>query len=93
METVKDYLKAFLKESLKFALFAIILFLFFGPLFVYMILYVLHTDPEISSLIAGVMIAVIIYIIDWKRFHFMDRMIDNNLKMWRLILKIKDIKK
>lgn len=93
METVKDYLKAILKESLKFALFAMILFVFLGSLSVYMILYVLHTDPEISSLVAGAIIAVIIFIIDWKKFHFSDRIADNNLKMWRLIFKTRDIKK
>ena len=93
METVKDCLKVMLKELLKFALFATTLFLFLGSLSVYMILYVLHTDPEISSLVAGAIIAVIICIVDWKRFHFSDRIADNNLKMWRLIFKIKDIKK
>lgn len=85
METIKSCLITILKESLKFALFGIVLFLLLGSLSAYMILYVLHTDEEISSAVAGVIIAMIVVFVGWKKFHISDKIADNNRKILNIL--------
>lgn len=85
METIKSCLITILKESLKFALFGIVSFLLLGSLSAYMILYVFHTDVEISSAVAGVIIAIIVAVVGWKKFHISDKIVDNNRKILNIL--------
>ena len=86
MVGIKDYLIDNLKESLKFALFATIIFIFLGFIFTYMILYVFKTNIYISSVITGAIIAIIIFIADRKKIHSYEKILENNRKISNILI-------
>lgn len=67
-----------IKESIKFALLAVVMFFLIGIPLIYIFIEILKINSDISGLIVGVITAIIIVMVDHKKTHYL-RKINNNM--------------
>lgn len=83
--TVKEYLISNLKISLKMAIIGLILFFTEGVGTVYILMEYLRLDTVISGIIGAIIFSITLMFIDHKRFHYHERILENNKKLFRQI--------
>ena len=87
-KSIKDEIMTIVKESMKFALVAITLFLGVGTSLLYLFIKFTDIDVEIAAMLTGVIVAILIVIIDMKKTHTTDKMTECNRRIIRKVLKI-----
>lgn len=80
-DSIKDNLVTSLKETLKFALVALAIMWTLGALMIYLFIFVLNFNPDISALIAALITAILIFIVDEKKLHSYDKVHECNRKI------------
>ena len=81
-ESIKDNIITILKESMKFALIGIVLFLIIGTLLFYIFLDILKIEMEIAAMLIGIITAVLIVIIDDKKIHTVNKVAECNRRIF-----------
>ncbi len=84
--SIKDDIIVIIKESIKFALFAITLFLVVGTSLLYIFIKFTDIDTEIAALLTGVVVAIFIVIIDMKKIHTNEKIIECNRRIVKKVL-------
>ncbi len=87
-KSIKENIVILLKESMKFALMAVILFLVVGMSIAYILLEIVGMDVEVAGILTGIVTAIIIVAIDHKKTHIHDKIVECNRRIARKILKI-----
>lgn len=87
-KSIKENIIIIFKESMKFALMAVILFLVVGMSIAYILLYIVGMDIEVTGILAGMITAILIVIIDYKKLHTTDKIVECNRRIVRKFLKI-----
>ena len=75
MKEIKNYIVTTTKESIKFAMLAMIIFFLIGVPMVYISVNILKMDENISGIIVGIITAIIIVIVDHKKKHSLSKTI------------------
>lgn len=86
--SIKENIIIILKESMKFALVGIILFLVIGMSIAYMLLEIIGMDIGVTGILTGIITAVLIVAVDHKKMHTTDKIAECNRRIFRKILKI-----
>lgn len=87
-KSIKENIIIILKESMKFALMAVILFLVVGMSIAYILLYIVGMDIEVTGILVGMITAILIVIVDHKKLHITDKIVECNRRIVRKFLKI-----
>ena len=87
-KSIKEYITIILKESMKFALIAVILFLVVGTSIAYILLEIIGMDVEVTGILTGIVTAILIVTVDHKKIHAHDKIVECNRRIVRKILKI-----
>lgn len=90
--SIKENVIIVLKESMKFALVSVIVFLVIGMSMAYILLYIVGMDVEMTGILTGIIVAILIATIDLKKMHTTDKMTECNTRIARKILKILKIR-
>jgi hypothetical protein len=77
-----------LKESMKFALVGVILFLVVGTSIAYILLEIVGMGIEATGILACTVTAIFIVVVDDKKMHTTDKIAECNRRIFRKILKI-----
>ena len=88
-KSIKENIIIVLKESMKFALVAVILFLVVGMSMAYILLYIVGMDVEMTGILTGIVVAILIVTVDYKKMHTTDKITECNMRIARKILKIR----
>jgi hypothetical protein len=86
--SVKDDIVAIIKECLKFSLVAIILLFVVGTPLLYLLTKLTQIDVEIAVILTGVVVAILIVIVDQKKLHVNDKVVECNRRLIRKVLKL-----
>lgn len=86
--SIKDDVIVIIKESLKFAFVAITLFFTVGILLLYLFIKFTEIDMEIVAILTGAIVAVLIVVVDMKKTHTSDKMVECNRRIIRKVLRI-----
>ena len=87
-KSIKENIIIILKESMKFALIAVILFLVIGTSIAYILLEIVGMDVEVTGILTGIVVAILIVAVDFKKMHTTDKIAECNRRIVRKILKI-----
>ena len=87
-KSIKENIIIVLKESMKFALIAVILFLVIGTSIAYILLEIIGMDVEVAGILTGIVMAILIVTVDHKKIHAHDKIVECNRRICRKILKI-----
>lgn len=88
-KSIKENIIIVLKESMKFALVAVILFLVIGTSMAYILLEIVGMDVEVTGILTGIVVAILIVTVDYKKMHTTDKIAECNMRIARKILKIR----
>jgi hypothetical protein len=83
---IKDDIIVILKECIKFALLAITLFFVIGVSLLYLFIRFTKIDQGIAAIITGVIVAILIVVVDMKKIHSSDIIIECTTRIARKIL-------
>lgn len=86
--SIKDEIIIIIKESVKFAFVAIIVFFVVGTLLLYLFMKFTSLDMEMVAFLVGVVVAILIVFIDEKKIHTNDTMVKCNKRILRKVLKL-----
>ena len=88
-----DVLKIYFKEVMKFAIFASISLFFIALVMAYIVIYVLKIetkiDIEVTGVVVGIITAVFIFVVDNKKLHSYDKILESNRKILKILFKNK----
>jgi membrane-associated phospholipid phosphatase len=87
-KSIKENLIIIFKESMKFALISLILFLVVGMSIAYILLEIIGMGVGMTGILTGIVVAILIVIIDYKKTHTTDKIAECNRRIIRKILKI-----
>lgn len=87
-KSIKENIIIILKESMKFALIGIALFLVIGTSIAYILLNIVGMDVEMAGILTGIVVAILIVTVDFKKMHTTDKITECNRRIARKILKI-----
>lgn len=87
-KSIKENVIIVLKESMKFALIGVILFLVVGTSVAYILLEIIGMDVEVTGILTGIVTAILIVTVDHKKIHAHDKIVECNRRICRKILKI-----
>lgn len=87
-DSIKENIIIILKESMKFALVGVALFLVIGTSIAYILLEIVGTDIEVAGILAGIVTAVLIVVVDDKKMHTHYKIAECNRRIFKKILKI-----
>ena len=87
-KSIRENIIIILKESMKFALIGVILFLVVGTSIAYILLEIIGMDVEMTGILTGIITAVLIVVIDDKKIHAHYKIVECNRRIFRKILKI-----
>jgi len=87
-KSIKENIIIVLKESMKFALIGVILFLVVGTSIAYILLEIIGMDVEVAGILTGIVTAILIVTVDHKKIHAHDKIVECNRRICRKILKI-----
>ncbi len=87
-KSIKENIIIIFKESMKFALVGVILFLVIGMSIVYILLEIIGMDVEVTGILTGIVVAILIVTVDYKKMHTTDKIAECNRRIIRKILKI-----
>jgi putative flippase GtrA len=86
--SIKENIIIILKECMKFALVGVTLFLVIGTSIAYILLEIIGTDIEVAGILAGIVTAILIVVVDDKKMHTTYKVTECNRRIFRKILKI-----
>jgi hypothetical protein len=86
--SIKDDIIVIIKESLKFALVGIVLWLVIGMSLFYLFIKFTEIDMDIGAMLTGIIIAIVIVIIENKKLHTTSKLAECNRRIIRKVLKI-----
>lgn len=86
--SIKDDVIIIIKESMKFALVGITLLLVVGTSLLYILLKFTEIDMEVAAILTGFVVAILIVIIDTKKIHVNDKIVECNRRIIRKVLKL-----
>lgn len=86
--SIKENIIIMLKESMKFVLIGMIVFLVVGMSIAYILLYIVGMDVDVAGILAGIVTAILIITIDHKKIHAHDKILECHRRICRKILKI-----
>lgn len=84
---IKDDIIAVIKESIKFASVAIILLFVVGIPLLYLFIKFTELDIWMTAMLTGVIVAILIVVIDEKKIHANDKVVECNRRIIRKVLK------
>jgi hypothetical protein len=87
-KSIKENVTIIFKESMKFALMGITLFLIVGTSMAYILLDIVGMDIEVAEILTGIVVAILIVIVDSKKIHAHDKIVECTTRISRKILKI-----
>jgi ABC-type spermidine/putrescine transport system permease subunit I len=87
-KSIKEDIIMVFKESMKFALVGVILFLVIGTSIAYILLEIIGMDIEVTGILTGIVVAILIVTVDYKKMHTTDKITECNRRIIRKILKI-----
>lgn len=87
-KSIKENIIIIFKESMKFALVGVILFLVIGMSIAYILLEIIGMDVEVTGILTGIVVAILIVTVDYKKMHTTDKIAECNRRIIRKILKI-----
>ena len=87
-KSIRENIIIILKESMKFALIGVTLFLVVGMSIAYILLEIIGMDVEVTGILTGIITAVLIVVIDDKKIHAHNKIVECNRRIFRKILKI-----
>lgn len=87
-KSIKENIIIILKESMKFALVGVILFLVVGTSIAYILLEIIGMDVEVAGILTGIVTAILILAVDHKKIRAYDKIVECNRRICRKILKI-----
>jgi hypothetical protein len=76
-----------LKESIKFSLIALVIFLIIGTSVAYILLEFVGASVDVAGILDGIVTAVFVVIIDFKKLHITDKMAECNRRIFKKVLK------
>lgn len=85
---VKDDIVVIIKESIKFSLVAITMFLIVGTSLLYLFIRFTDVYAEIAAMLTGVVVAILIVIADMKKIHTTDKITECSRKIIEKVLHI-----
>lgn len=88
-KSIRENIIIVLKESMKFALMAAILFLVVGTSVAYILLYIVGMDVEVTGILTGIVTAILIVTVDHKKIHAHDKIVEYNMRICKKILKVR----
>lgn len=86
--SIKDDMIIIIKESIKFALVGIILFFVVGTSLLYVFLKFTQIDAKIAAMLTGFFVAIFIVVVDIKKIHTHDKIVECNRRIIMKVLKI-----
>lgn len=86
--SIKDDVIIIIKESMKFALVGVTLLLVVGTSLLYILLKFTEIDIEVAAMLAGFVVAILIVIVDTKKIHVHDKIVECNRRIIRKVLKL-----
>lgn len=86
--SIKDDIIAIIKESIKFALVAITLLFVVGMPLLYILTKFTEIDIEIAAFLSGGVVAILTTVIDHKKIHVNDKILECNKRIVRKVLKL-----
>jgi hypothetical protein len=86
--SIRDDIIAIIKVYMKFALIAIILLFVVGTPLLYLFIKFTKIDVEIAAMSTGVVVAILIVVIDEKKIHTNDKILEYNRRIIRKVLKL-----
>ena len=87
-KSIKENIIIIFKESMKFALIGVILYLVVGTSIAYILLEIVGMDVEMTGILTGIITAILIVTVDIKKMHITDKITECNRRIVRKILKI-----
>lgn len=87
-KSIRENIIIILKESMKFALIGVTLFLVVGMSIAYILLEIIGMDVEVTGILTGIITAVLIVAVDHKKIHAHDKIMECNRRIFKKILKI-----
>lgn len=84
-ESIKKHLAIVLKESMKFALVTVTLFLTVGMTIAYALLYIVGMNVGTAGTLTGIIIAILVLAVDCKWLHTHDKIVENNMRISKKI--------
>lgn len=87
-KSIKENIIIILKESMKFALIAVILFLVVGTSIAYILLEIIGMGVEVTGILTGIVTAILIVAVDHKKIRAYDKIVKCNRRIFKKILKI-----
>ena len=87
-KSIRENIIIILKESMKFALIGVTLFLVVGMSIAYILLEIIGMDIEMTGILTGIITAVLIVVVDDKKIHAHNKIVECNRRIFRKILKI-----
>jgi ABC-type Fe3+-siderophore transport system permease subunit len=87
--SIKDEIIIIIKESLKFAIVAVIVFFVLGTPLLYLFIKFAELDIGMAGFLTGAIVAILIVVIDEKKIHTNDKMVECNRRIIRKVLKYK----
>ncbi len=84
--SIKENIIIIFKESMKFVLLSLILFLTVGTSIAYIMLEIIGMEVEITGILTGIIVAILIVTIDFKKLHTTDKIAECNM---RLVVQVK----
>lgn len=85
IKDIKDHIVVTIKETIKFVLHSMVTFLLIGVPMAYVFVDILKMNGEISGIIVGIVTAMIIIIIDYKKIHSLNNINDSGADIWKKI--------
>ena len=86
--SIKDDIIVIVKETMKFALIGIILFIVVGLSMMYLFWQFVKIDIEIAAILADIIVAVLVVVVDAKKMHTTIKIAECNRRIIRKILKM-----
>lgn len=86
--SIKDDIIVIMKESTKFALVWITLFIVVGTSLLHLFLEFTEVDVEIAATLTGLIVAILTLVIDNKKIHAIDKIAECNKRIIEKVLKI-----
>lgn len=87
-KSIKENIVIILKESMKFAVIGVILFLVVGTSVAYILLEIIGMNVEATGILTGIITAILIVIVDDKKIHAHHKILECNRRIFMKILKI-----
>lgn len=87
-KSIKENIIIIFKESMKFALIGVTLFLVVGTSMAYILLEIVGMDVEMAGILTGIVTAVLIVAVDHKKIRSHDKIVMCNRRILRKVLKI-----